>query len=205
MTVRIKICGFTRAADVDAAMELGVDACGFNFAAGPRRIEPAVAAPLVARVSPFAVPVGLFLNAAEEEILAGMVASGCRVIQLHGDAAPELAEALRRRFPVIRSFPIRDADSLKAVRDYPADAYLLDAHVSGLAGGTGTGWDHTLLAGQAFDRPVILAGGLTPANVATAIASTGVGHVDTASGVEAQPGVKSVELMRAFVVAARGG
>ncbi|MFW5752733.1 MAG: phosphoribosylanthranilate isomerase [Planctomycetota bacterium] len=203
--IRVKVCGLTRAEDVHAAVAAGVDACGFNLARGPRRIDPERARELAALLPPFCTAVGLFVDADAQTVLAAMRASRCQVIQLHGQEPPEFAAHLRAQYPVIKAFAVRDAASLAAIADYPADAYLLDAHVPGLAGGTGTAWDHGLLAGCALRRPVILAGGLTPENVAAAAALRPWG-VDTASGVEAgEPGVKDHARMARFVAAARRG
>ncbi len=203
--IRVKVCGLTRPADVTAAVAAGVDACGFNLARGPRRISPEHARGLAAQLPPFCAAVGLFVDADAEAVLAAMRAARCQVVQLHGQEPPEFAERLREHYPVIKAFAIRDAASLAAIADYPADAYLLDAHVPGLSGGTGTAWDHGLLAGCELGRPVILAGGLTPENVAAAAALRPWG-VDTASGVEAgEPGVKDHGRMARFVAAARRG
>jgi phosphoribosylanthranilate isomerase len=201
--MRVKVCGFTREQDVRAALDAGVDALGFNLARGPRRITPERAAQLAALVPPLVQAVALFVDAGEDAILAAVAATRCSVVQLHGDEPPELAERLRRRVVVIKAFRIAAAADLERVRGYPADAYLLDAAVAGAHGGTGTVWDHRWLAGHDLGAPLILAGGLTPGNVAAAVAGVRPWAVDTASGVESAPGVKDAALMRAFVAAAR--
>ena len=199
----MKVCGFTREQDVRDALDAGVDALGFNLARGPRRIDVARAAQLVALVPPLIQAVALFVDADEDAILAAIAATRCSAVQLHGDEPPELAERLRRHVIVIKAFRIAAAADLERVRGYPADAYLLDAAVAGAHGGTGTSWDHRLLAGRDLGVPLILAGGLTPANVAAAITAARPWAVDTASGVESAPGVKDAAQMRAFVAAAR--
>jgi phosphoribosylanthranilate isomerase len=201
--MRVKICGFTREQDVQAALDAGVDALGFNLARGPRRIDLARAAQLAALVPPLVQAVALFVDADEATILAAVAATRCTVVQLHGDEPPELAASLRRRLPVLKAFRIAGPADLDRVRGYPADAYLLDAAVAGAHGGTGVAWDHGLLAGRDLGAPVVLAGGLTPANVAEAVALARPWAVDTASGVESAPGIKDAAAMRAFVVAAR--
>jgi phosphoribosylanthranilate isomerase len=203
MSVRVKVCGLTRPQDVAAAVSAGVDALGFNLARGPRRIEVDFAARLVAEVPPFVTAVALFVDANEDAILDAVARTRCTAIQLHGDETPELAERLRRHMPVIKAFRIASAADLAAVRGYPADAYLLDAAVPGAHGGTGVAWNHGLLAGLDLGRPIILAGGLHPANVGQAVASVRPWAVDTASGVESAPAIKDAEAMRAFVAAAR--
>ena len=201
--MKIKFCGFTRDQDVRAAVDLGVDAIGLNLARGPRRITPERAAELARLIPPFVTAVALFVDADDLTILEAMRVTRCTAVQLHGDEPPELAERLRTRFPVIKAFAVKDAAALAAVRGYPADAYLLDASVPGVAGGTGVAWDHHLLAGVAFDRPVILAGGMNPATVGAAVAATRPYGVDVASGIESAPGVKDAGAMRAFVAACR--
>jgi phosphoribosylanthranilate isomerase len=203
MSIRVKVCGFTRAADVRAGLDAGVDAFGFNLASGPRRITVDQARDLAALLPPFAVAVALFVDADEAAILAALAATRCGCVQLHGAEPPELAARLRRRVPVIKAFRIAGPDDLAAVHGYPADAYLLDAKVDGLAGGSGVTWDHGLLAGQALGAPVILAGGLRPETVAAAIRQAQPWAVDTASGVESAPGIKDAVAMHRFVAAAQ--
>lgn len=202
--MRVKLCGFTRAQDVRDALAAGADALGFNLARGPRRITVEQATALAALVPPAVQTVALFVDAAEDEILAALAATSCAAVQLHGDEPPELAERLRRRVTVIKAFRLASADDLTRVRGYPADVYLLDAAVPGLHGGSGKTWDHRWLAGRDLGAPVLLAGGLTPENVAAAVALARPWGVDTASGVESAPGVKDAQRMRAFVAAARG-
>lgn len=202
--MKIKLCGFTRDQDVRAALALGIDAIGLNLARGPRKIIVEQAASLARLAPPNVMTVALFVDADEPTILAALAATGCSAVQLHGDEPPELAERLRRRVPVIKAFRIADAASLAAVRGYPADLYLLDAAVPGQSGGTGTAWDHGLLAGVDLGRPVMLAGGLKPGNVAAAIAQARPQWVDTASGIESAPGIKDPAKMAAFVAACRG-
>lgn len=201
--LKIKICGLTRAADVDAAVAAGADLVGFNLACGPRRISLSRAIPLARRVPPGVAVVALFVDAAEPEILAAASALRCCTVQLAGDETPDLCERLGRRLRVIKTFRIGCAADLDAVDGHPADAYLLDAKVAGLRGGTGAAFDHRLLAGRRFARPLVLAGGLGPANVAAAVRAVHPWAVDAASGVESAPGLKDAARMRAFVRAAR--
>ncbi len=203
--MKIKFCGFTRDEDLHAAIDLGVDAIGLNLARGPRKISVERAAELARLIPPFVTAVALFVDADDVTILEAMRVTRCTAVQLHGNESPELAERLRTRFPVIKAFAVKDATALSAVRGYPADAYLLDAAVPGVAGGSGVAWDHHLLAGVTFDRPVILAGGLNPMTVAPAVAVTKPYGVDVASGIESAPGVKDVALMKAFIETAKRG
>lgn len=200
---RIKLCGFTREADVRAALDLGVDAIGLNFARGPRRIAPELGAILARLAAPYAVTAALFVDADEALIRSVLAMTRCGSVQLHGDEPPELAERLRRDLPVVKAARIASRDDLLRLRGYPADAFLLDAAVSGSHGGTGTAWDHGLLAGVDLGAPVVLAGGLNPANVAAAVRAVRPYAVDAASGVEASPGLKDPARMAAFVAAVR--
>lgn len=200
---RIKLCGFTRAEDVRAALALGVEAIGFNLARGPRRIEPDHAAALAALLPPGASGVLLFADADDDAILAAAARTRCAWVQLHGDEPPEQAERLRRRLRVIKAIRVAGPRDLELARDYPADALLLDACVPGQLGGTGVAWDHGWLTGIDLGRPLLLAGGLTPATVAAAVRATRPWGVDAASGVESAPGRKDAARMAAFVAAVR--
>ncbi len=166
---RVKICGLTRAEDVRSCLDAGVDLIGLNLARGPRRIAVEQAAILAALVPPGVGVVALFVDAAEETVLAAATALRAAAIQLHGDEPPELADRLRRRIPVIKAFRIAGPEDLLRTRGYPADAYLLDAAVAGAHGGTGVSWEHAWLQDARPSAPVILAGGLRPANVAAAV------------------------------------
>lgn len=201
---RVKICGFTREDDLRAALDLGVDAVGLNLARGPRRIDLERAAALARLVPPFAATVLLFVDAAEDAILAAAARTRCSCVQLHGDEPPELAARLRARLMVVKAFRIAGPADLARTRGYPADALLLDAAVPGVLGGSGVAWDHRWLADAALDAPLILAGGLHPGNVAAAIRAARPWAVDAASGVESAPGAKDPALMAAFVAAVRG-
>lgn len=200
---RVKLCGFTRAEDVQAAVAAGADAIGFNLSRGPRKITSEHAALLARLVPPFCTTVALFVDADLPTIVTAMQRTRCQAVQLHGQESPELAEALRARFPVIKAFRIAGLDDLDRIAGYPADAYLLDAYVPGVSGGTGAQWNHEWLVGQEFGRPVLVAGGLTPANVGEIVRRTGAYGVDAASGVESAPGIKDPARMTDFVRQAR--
>jgi phosphoribosylanthranilate isomerase len=203
MTTRVKFCGFTRAADVHAAVACGVHALGFNLARGPRRISLEQATALCRLVPPLVATVALFVDADEEGMLSAALSLRASAIQLHGHESPELCERLRRRLPVIKAFAVSGRASLEAVRGFPADAYLLDTASAGGSGGSGAAWDHRLLAGVELGRPLILAGGLDADNVAAAVRVTRPWAVDVASGVEASPGLKDPLRMAAFMAALR--
>ncbi len=204
---RVKICGLSTAAAVDASAR--ADALGFNFvAASPRFVAPAAAAPLIARArargaGPLCV--GVFQDADDALIAAG-VAAGIGAIQLHGRESPERLAQLKARFglAVWKAAGVRTAADIRALeRDFAhADALLLDAKPpegAAFGGGHGLAFDWRILAEARPSVPWILAGGLTPATVAAAIRATGADFVDVASGVEDAPGIKSLAKIAAFL------
>jgi phosphoribosylanthranilate isomerase len=196
--VKIKICGITNVEDALAAAEAGVDALGFNFfRKSPRYVEPARAAEIINRLPPFVMPVGVFVNEREEKIRDIMFTTGIKVLQLHGDERPEFCERFANR--VIKAFQVKDKDSLKHMVHYHVSALLLDSYHDGLRGGTGTTFDwHLAVVAKTFG-PVILAGGLTPSNVAEAVKLVQPYAVDVAGGVEKDKGVKDQSKMKKFV------
>ena len=209
--VRIKICGVTNVADALAAVRLGADALGFNLYAGsPRHVGVADAAGIVRELPPFTSAVAVLVNEPLAAILGTMPQLGAiSTIQWHGDDPPVFSQTPYRFAP---AFSIGDVNDLAKVNRYlercraadslPA-AVLLDGHRAGLHGGTGQPAPWELLA--LFDPgvPIILAGGLTPDNVAEAIRIVRPYAVDVASGVESAPGRKDVEKMRRFIDNAR--
>lgn len=199
--VRVKICGLTRPEDAWAAARLGADAVGFNFWPGSTRyVPPEVARAMVDRLPPFVAPVGVFVNQTEEEIRTAAAASGVRVLQLHGDEGPDLCA--RMPLPVVKAIRVESARSLDALGAYQVAAFLLDAPSGGF-GGSGSTFDWSLLEGVAELGPVVLAGGLTPENVAAAVRAVRPYAVDVASGVESAPGAKDVARMARFIAAVR--
>ena len=208
MSVRVKICGINSAAAIDAAVAADADWIGFVFfPPSPRAVTPAQAAGLAARHPDGPPRVGLFVDPAEAEVAAALAALRLDVLQLY--AAPERVVALRARFglPVWRAMGVTVAADLPAEAG-GADALLIEAKPPPGAtrpGGNAARIDWAILRGWAAPTPWILAGGLTPDNVAAAISASGARAVDVSSGVESAPGVKDPALIRAFVRAARGG
>lgn len=199
MSLRIKICGITNLEDALSAAETGADALGFVFAPSPRRITPEQAREIVRELPPFVTTVGLVVDQDPRPILD---VCPLDVIQFHGSETPEQVRALGRR--TFKAFRVRSEADLEVLETYTASAFLLDAYVPGVMGGTGHRfpWE---LAEQAkrFGRPVIVAGGLTPENVALCVRTTRPYGVDVSSGVEAEPGRKDLRKVRAFIQAAR--
>ena len=203
---RIKICGLTRDADVDDAVDAGADALGFNlYAKSPRCIDLDRAASLASRLPPFVTPVLLFVNAAASEIAAAVAAIPHAVLQFHGDESPLQCDAARR--PYLRAVAMTPGlDLLDCVHRFPnAQALLLDAAVDGYGGG-GKVFDWSLIP---QDLPadvrsrLVLSGGLSPANVIDGVLHTRPIAVDVSSGVESAKGIKDAALMRRFCDAVR--
>jgi phosphoribosylanthranilate isomerase len=199
--VRIKICGIRRLEDALAASRLGADALGFNFWRDSRRyLAPAAARAIVGKLPPFVTPVGVFVDQPEAEILAIAAESGVRVLQLHGDEPPALCAKLP--LPVVKAIRVDAVKTLSAFASYEVSAFLLDTPSRGF-GGSGLPFDWSLAEGVSEIAPVILAGGLTPENVAQAIRAVQPYAVDVASGVESAPGVKDLAKVARFIAAAR--
>ena len=201
--VHVKICGITNIDDAQAAVDAGADALGFVFyPPSPRHVTPEQAAAIIRRLPPFVTTVGLFVDVALTAVHA--IAAQCRLdrIQLHGSETPEYCARVDQ--PVIKAFRIKDADSLGHVQEYRVAAYLLDAYVEGaLPGGTGASFAWELAAQAKPYGPIILAGGLTAANVEAAVTRIRPYGVDVSSGVERSPGVKDHQKVRAFVARAK--
>jgi phosphoribosylanthranilate isomerase len=217
MDFRIKICGVTSVNDAAAAVEAGADALGLNFYRGSKRfVDSELARQIVAGVGERAEPVGVFVNADASTVCDVCRQMSLNTVQLHGEKRPgraELIAGLRNaNLAIIRahSFGERGVEAMyhdmfDASGD-AADAMLVDALATGMYGGTGQTIDWARLAG--FEKsirpmPLILAGGLTPENVAEAIRIVRPHAVDVASGVESSPGKKDPAKMRDFVAAAR--
>ncbi|MGD9647476.1 MAG: phosphoribosylanthranilate isomerase [Pirellulales bacterium] len=211
---RIKICGITNLDDAQAAVDAGADAVGFNFCTrSPRFIEPLAARDIAARLPAGIAKVGVFVNGTTGAIVAAAEQVGLDIIQLHGDEPPEdvLALAPRSVMRAIRATTKSLAEVsryLERCRKAGVEllAVMADAAVPGQYGGTGerADWDAwSRYASKPRVPPLVLAGGLTPENVAEAIAQVRPAAVDVASGVESEPGLKDAERVRAFVDAAR--
>lgn len=209
---QVKICGINDAAAYDAACHAGAEWVGFVFyPPSPRAVPPEQAAALAARGGTGRRPVnvGLLVDAEDALIEAVLAEAPLGLLQLHGMESPERCAAIRARFglPVMKALGIAGEEDLALLAEYaPAvDRFLLDAKPprgAELPGGNAVSFDWSLLAGRAIPRPWMLAGGLTPVNVAAAIRATGAPAVDVSSGVERMRGVKDPVLVSAFVAAA---
>lgn len=213
MRPEVKICGVNDAPGFDAAVAAGADMLGFVFyPASPRAVTPDKAAALSARHASGPARVGLFVDPTEAEIAAVLAALPLDLLQLHGAETPERCAALRARFglPVMKALGVAEAADLAALDAYApvVDRFLLDAKPppdAALPGGNAAAFDWSLTAGRAIPRPWLLAGGLTPENVAEALRRSGAPGVDVSSGVERARGVKDPARIQGFLRAAHGG
>ncbi|WP_144633347.1 phosphoribosylanthranilate isomerase [Bordetella genomosp. 13] len=207
MRTRIKICGLTREADLDAAVQAGADAIGFVFHPGSRRyVSPARAAELRRRVPAFVDVVALTVNASQDELRAILGEVGPDLLQFHGDETPEQCSLAGHRY--LRAFRVGapGLDSAHALAAHCAQygdaaGWLFDSYSTGY-GGSGQGFDRALLAGvqaASDSRALVLAGGLTPDNVADAVRAVRPWAVDVSSGVEEGPGLKSSDRVKKFI------
>jgi phosphoribosylanthranilate isomerase len=208
---RIKICGLTRAEDLQVAIAAGVDALGFVFyPASPRYIAPSAAAALIAAIPPFVSSVGLFVNASADDIAAVLAQAPVSILQFHGDETVEhccaVAKLVNR--PFMRAIRVhsglRAEDLLKYERDYRAASHLfagllLDAYVDGYGGG-GKVFDWALIPKELAPQ-VVLSGGLSVQNVTEALVSVRPYAIDVSSGVEHSKGIKDAAKIRAFISA----
>lgn len=210
MAVSVKICGLTEATGLSAAVEAGARYVGFVFfPKSPRNVTPETAAGLAVQVPLGVAKVGLFVNPDDAALDAVLSRVPLDIIQLHGSELPDRVAEVKSRFglPVMKAVGISEPQDLDALWDYGlvADMLLIDAKPpqnATLPGGNGLAFDWRLLAGRQILKPWLLAGGLTPANVAEAIRLTRAPGVDVSSGVESAPGIKDPARVRDFIARA---
>ena len=199
--IKVKICGVTSVADALMAAAAGADAIGINFcASSPRCVGIDVAEAIAVALPSHVCRVGVFVDATRAAVAAIAARIGLDALQFHGSESSELCAGWDRK--TIKAVRVRDAASLARAAAYEVDFILADAYVEGLAGGTGRRVPGEWLVGVPAER-LILAGGLTPDNVADAIRSLRPAAVDVASGVEHAPGHKDPEKVERFIANAR--
>ena len=199
MPTRVKICGITRVEDALAAARLGADAIGLVFyAKSPRAVSAVQARTIVRALPPFVTTVGLFVDAAAEEIRQVLAAVPLDLLQFHGNESPEQCRIHGRSY--LKALRMREGVDVAAMaRSYDdAAGLLVDTYVDGVPGGTGRSFDWSRLPAR-LARPLILAGGLNPDNVAAAVAQVRPWAVDVSGGVEAAPGLKDAAKIAAFI------
>ncbi len=200
MPTRVKICGITNEEDAKAAVAAGADALGFIFVPGtPRFLAPEQAAEIIRRLPPLVAKVGVFMDADEAAIRNVVALAGIDTLQFHGEEPPEFCQRFAP-LKVIKAFRVRNESTLEQLPAYRTDAWLLDSYVPGKAGGSSTAFDWELaVSANRYGQPFLLAGGLTPANVASAVHRVRPYGVDVSSGVEAVPGRKDHLKVAEFV------
>jgi phosphoribosylanthranilate isomerase len=203
MSTRVKICGITSIADGLAAAEAGAEMIGLMFYdQSPRFITPAQGAAINRALPPFVMRVGVFVNPDEEQVTRAIGECGLSLLQFHGEETSEFCTQFG--LMSVKAQRMRDAESLITLENYHTDALLLDTYSPGSLGGTGAtfNWDLAVEA-QKLGKPIFLAGGLTPENVADAVRKVRPFAVDVSSGVESAPGKKDPAKVRAFIQAVR--
>ncbi len=201
--VKIKVCGMTQLDDVLAAVDCGADAVGFIFyKKSQRHVNESTVKKIVVHLPPFVSRVGVFVNETAERINRLAKVCGLDAVQLHGDESPAFCRKIK--VPVIKAFRMKNAESLASLSKYRVNGFLLDAFDEKQWGGTGQTFDWKWARGAKKYGPVILAGGLTPVNVADAVRRVQPYGVDVCSGVEKSPGKKDPRKIRQFFKAVRG-
>jgi len=198
----IKFCGITRLEDALVAAEAGADALGFVFAESPRRVTEDLVRAIVRDLPPHMLRLGVFVDESPATIARIIAAAELDRVQLHGFEEPMVRELAGTR--VIKAYRARGEEVLEEIRERAEETFLLDTWSSGAAGGTGETFDWELARRASEIGRMILAGGLTPENVADAVRVVEPFGVDISSGVETSPGIKDPERIRAFVEAVRG-
>jgi phosphoribosylanthranilate isomerase len=202
---RVKICGITNLDDAQFAVESGANALGFNFyVKSPRYITPEAAGEIVRQIPPFMTAVGVFVNSDRDSIERIADLGSLSALQLHGDEAPEFCGGFTRT--VIRAIRVGEeleASDIEPYAEAGVNTFLLDTAGQGLYGGTGETFDWSAAVFAKSYGRVILAGGMNPDNVRDGVASVNPYAVDTASGVESEPGIKDHGKVKAFIDAVR--
>jgi phosphoribosylanthranilate isomerase len=201
--IKIKICGMTSIEDTLLAVEGGADAVGFIFyKKSPRYVSEKLVRSIISKLPPFVETVGVFVDESADRI--NRIADSCKLdaVQLHGEETPAFCKQISRK--VIKAVRVKDKESFTQLPSYKVSAFLLDTYSENQQGGTGQVFDWGLVNEGKKYGPVILAGGLNPANVTHAIQKAKPYGVDVCSGVEKTPGIKSPVKLRAFIKAVKG-
>jgi phosphoribosylanthranilate isomerase len=200
--MNVKFCGITRLEDAEEAVRLGAWAIGLNHWKGSSRYcDPGTAGMISAAVRRQVQVVGVFVNATLDQIAKAAEDESLAMIQLHGDEGPTFCREVARRTgaKVIKAMRVTSAADVQAAEAFRTDFHLFDAYFHGLHGGTGKSFDWDLVAKRKSKVPMVLAGGLTPENVADAIERVHPYAVDVVTGVEAEPGIKDHAKVEAFL------
>lgn len=201
-SIKVKICGITRLQDALDACDLGADILGFNFVPGsPRYLNPYTAKEIISLLPPFVTTMGVFADEEHSVINDLAVFLNLDTIQLHGSEDARYCRKVKS--PVVKAIRVSSPTDLEGLDEYDVSAYLLDARVDGVLGGSGLTFPWKVAKDFSRFQRVFVAGGLTPENVGEAVRTLAPYGVDAASGVEAQPGIKDPALVERFIRAAR--
>ncbi len=200
MRTRIKVCGITNLDDALSAVDAGADALGFVFySQSPRFIDPESAKEIIRILPPLVTSVGVFVNEHIEKVQEIVKYCFLDLLQFHGEESPEYCGWFSSR--VLKAFRIQNSIPLDEMKRYNVSGFLLDTYSKGLPGGTGVSFDWSLVRESGKQKPLVLAGGLTPESVGEAIEKIRPYAVDVSSGVENSPGNKAPEKIRQFILA----
>lgn len=212
--MKVKICGLTNKEDAVWALNYGADYLGFNFwKESPRHISVKTAETVITQLPLFAWSVGVFVNADQDEIVDAVSKLKLKAVQLHGDETPAMVAGLRlslqgigKNVAIIKAIRMQSEDTIAAMKDFlpHVDYFLLDAYQPGQMGGTGAtfNWELAVKAKE-LGKPIFLAGGLNPDNIADAVKKTSPFAVDVASGVEKSPKKKDMQKIQDFISRAK--
>ena len=198
---RIKICAMTSVEDASHAADLGAWAIGLiHHPESPRYVEPELAEEIGAALKRRCEVAGVFVNSPMEDVVRAAEREELTILQLHGDEGPSFCSEAARRTgsKVMKAFRVRTTADVRAAEAFRTDFHLFDAHRKGTPGGTGERFDWALLGDRRSQVPMVMAGGLTPENVADAIDVAHPYAVDVVTGVESEPGVKDPAKVEAF-------
>lgn len=212
LRIRVKMCGTTCSRDANFAVKCGVDALGFIFyRKSPRHIGFADVSTIIRQLPPFIDSVGVFVNGDHGE-LAAAAGAGLTCLQLHGSESPDYCLQLKHKLPSCRIIKAFRVGAMSRAEDFSpynesVDGFLLDTYVEGAKGGTGATFDWSIIDRLTLQRPLLLAGGLTPENIVQAITAVKPYGVDVNSGIESQPGIKDHQRLQKLMqlVAGSGG
>jgi phosphoribosylanthranilate isomerase len=200
--LKVKICGITNIEDALGAAGCGADALGFVFyEKSPRHIRPEDASPIIRSLPPFITTVGVFVDVGPGEVDEIMDRTGLDIAQFHGDEPPGACRIKKRAVKALR---VKGPGDIERLKDYEVSAFLLDAYVPDVPGGTGVAFNWDIAREAKKYGRIILAGGLTPENVEEAVRHVRPYGVDVSSGVEMEKGRKDHERLRLFIERARG-
>jgi phosphoribosylanthranilate isomerase len=194
---RVKICGITTSEDALAICAAGADAIGFVFAKSPRQVSRDAVAEIVRKLPLFVTTVGVFVDETIDSVRETMQSCRLKLAQLHGNEDDRYCKALR--LPFIKAFSLREEQTLRAIEVLPYADFLVDSHSVDASGGTGRVCDWSLAARASKLGRMVLAGGLTPANVRSALEAVHPYAVDASSGVELSPGKKDISKVQQFI------